>query len=77
MHDDTAMHGLPQERCTAIRSVRAYATMVGAATLSALALHMVRSTTAADTPEPAAQYVTLPLDLQATWIDTSLQAIGI
>lgn len=76
MHDETRTHGLPQERSTGIRSVRAYMAMVGAATLSALVLHMVRSTTAANDPEPMVQYLTLPVDRQAPSIDTSLQPVG-
>jgi hypothetical protein len=77
MHDDTASNGLLRQHCTALRSVRTYVTMIGAAALSALALHMVRSTTAADMPRPTAQHLTLPVDLHAGSIDTSLQPVGI
>ena len=77
MHDDTASNDLLQEHCTALRSVRAYVTMIGTAALSALALHMVRSTTAAEMPEPTAQHLTLPVDLHASSIDTSLQPVGL
>jgi hypothetical protein len=55
----------------------AYLTMIGAAALSAAALHMVRSTTAADLPDPLAQHLTRPTDLPHNAIDTSLKAIGL
>jgi hypothetical protein len=75
-HQDMAPHGLMQAHCR-VRSIRAYAALIGTATLSALALHMVRSTTAADPPEPSVQHRSLPIDLQTASIDTSLQPIGL
>jgi hypothetical protein len=58
-------------------SNRAYLTLIGAAALSAAALHMVRSTTAADLPDTLAQHLTRPTDLPHKAIDTSLDAIGL
>jgi hypothetical protein len=58
-------------------SMRAYLMLIGAAALSGAALHMVRSTTAADLPDALAQHVTRPTDLPHSAIDTSLEAIGL
>jgi hypothetical protein len=58
-------------------SMRAYITLIGAAALSGVALHMVRSTTAADLPDMLAQHLTRPTDLPQSAIDTSLQPIGL
>jgi hypothetical protein len=69
--DDT-----PQGRFSA-PSIRAYLTLIGAAALSGVALHMVRSTTAADLPDAPAQHLTRPTDLPQSAIDTSLQPIGL
>jgi hypothetical protein len=56
---------------------RAYLTLIGAAALSGAALHMVRSTTAADFPDRLAQHLTRPTDLPQGAIDTSIEAIGL
>jgi hypothetical protein len=58
-------------------SMRAYLALLGAAALSGAALHMVRSTTAADLPDTLAQHLTRPTDLPHSAIDTSLEAIGL
>ena len=82
MQDTTATPGLthqkssPYDRLIA-PSRRAYVTLVGAAALSAAALHMVRSTTAADLRDRLAQHYTMPVDLQQSSIDTSLQPFGL
>jgi hypothetical protein len=47
----------------ALRPRRSYVALVGAAALSAAALQMVRSTTAADLPSLLAQPSTLPIDM--------------
>jgi hypothetical protein len=65
------------ERFTIAASRRAYVTLIGAAALSGAALHMVRSTTAADLRDMLAQHYTMPVDLQQSAIDTSLQPIGL
>ena len=57
--------------------MRAYLTLLGAAALSGAAMHMVRSTTAADMPERLAQHLTRPTDLPHSAIDTSLQPFGL
>jgi hypothetical protein len=67
MQDKTASHG-PTHGLVAIDergaapSVRAWVTLIGAATLSAMLLHMAKSTTAADRSNPMAQHSTLPID---------------
>ncbi len=82
MQDTTATPGLThQESSPSDRLIgpsrRAYVTMAGAAALSAAALHMVRSTTAADLRDMLAQHYTMPVDLQQSSIDTSLQPFGL
>ena len=69
---DTARH-----RRALAPSIRAYLTLIGAAALSGAAMHMVRSTTAADLPDMLAQHLTRPTDLPHSAIDTSLQPIGL
>jgi hypothetical protein len=71
-HDGDSRH----QRFTA-PSMRAYITLIGAAALSGAALHMVRSTTAAELRDMLAQHLTLPSDLAQSAIDTSLQPIGL
>jgi hypothetical protein len=58
-------------------SKRAYLMLIGAAALSGAAMHMVRSTTAADLPDMSAQHLTRPTDLPHSAIDTSLEAVGL
>ena len=58
-------------------TMRAYITLIGAAALSGAAMHMVRSTTAAEMPDTLAQHLTRPTDLPQSSIDTSLQPIGL
>jgi hypothetical protein len=58
-------------------SMRAYLMLIGAAALSGAAMHMVRSTTAADLPDMSAQYQTRPTDLPHSAVDTSLEAVGL
>jgi hypothetical protein len=82
MQDATATPGLthsdePQQQRFAAASRRAYITLIGAAALSGMAMHMVRSTIAADLPDMLAQHLTLPIDLQQHAIDKSLQAVGL
>jgi hypothetical protein len=82
MQDATAAPGLThndpsQQQRFAAASRRAYITLIGAAALSGMAMHMVRSTTAAELPDMLAQHLTLPIDLQQSAIDTSLQAVGL
>jgi hypothetical protein len=72
MQDANAIH-----ECITLPSMRAYFTLIGAAALSGLALHMVRSTTSAEMPGMSAQHLTLPIDLQHSSIDTSLAPIGL
>jgi hypothetical protein len=67
-----ARHG-----CFTAPSMRAYLMLIGAAALSGAAMHMVRSTTAADLPDMSAQHLTRPTDLPQSEIDTSLEAIGL
>jgi hypothetical protein len=80
MYNATATLGLPHnddlQRGRA-PSIRAYLLLIGAAALSGVALHMVRSTTAADLPDTLAQHLTRPTDLTRSAIDTSLQPIGL
>jgi hypothetical protein len=82
MQDTTTTAGLthkessPYERLIA-PSRRAYVTLIGAAALSGAAMHMVRSTTAADLRDMLAQHYTMPVDLQQSSIDTSLQPFGL
>jgi hypothetical protein len=66
----------PYTRFTA-PSKRAYLMLIGAAALSGAAMHMVRSTTAADLPDMSAQHLTRPTDLPHSVIDTSLEAVGL
>jgi hypothetical protein len=83
MQDATATPGLPHNDNDSRRerfiapSMRAYITLIGAAALSGAAMHMVRSTIAAEMPNRLAQHLTLPIDLQQSAIDTSLQPIGL
>jgi hypothetical protein len=72
MQDATAI----QERIT-LRSIRAYAMLIGAAAISGAALHMARFTVAADLPDQLAQHSTRPIDLPQGSIDTSLQPVGL
>jgi hypothetical protein len=58
-------------------SLRAYITLIGAAALSGAAMHMARSTTAAELPDMLAQHITLPSDLPQSAIDTSLEPVGL
>ena len=67
MQDQNSTPGLPhnggsRSRRLTVSLIRAYLTLIGTAALSGLALHMVRSTTAADLPDPWAQHSTLPVD---------------
>jgi hypothetical protein len=80
MHDTTATPCLLHDddhRATRTPSMRAYLMLLGAAALSGMALHMARSTTAADLPDTLAQHLTRPTDLPQDAINTSLQAIGL
>ena len=70
-------HDAARQARSFVPSKRAYLTLISAATLSAAALHMVRSTTAADLPDTLAQHLTRPTDLPHSAIDTSLEAIGL
>jgi hypothetical protein len=70
-------HDAARSARSAAPSGLAYVAMIGAAALSAVALHMARSTTAADLPDPLAQHLTRPTDLPHSAIDTSLKAIGL
>ena len=58
-------------------SKRAYLTLIGAAALSAAALHTVRSTTAADLPDTLAQHLTPPTDLPHATIPPPLEPLGL
>jgi hypothetical protein len=72
MQDD----GIRHERFAA-PSMRAYITLIGAAAVSAAAMHMVKSTAAGDPPDRLAQHSTLLVDLPQSSIDTSLQPFGL
>jgi hypothetical protein len=82
MQDATTTFDLPsadkvREGRICAPSKRTYLMLIGAAALSGAALHMVRSTTAADLPDTLAQHLTRPTDLPHSAIDTSLEAIGL
>lgn len=57
-------------------SIWSYAVLVGAAALSGGALHMAKSTTAAEFPRLLAQPRTLPTQRLDSEIDTSLTPLG-
>ncbi len=82
MHNAITISDLPiadnaRQGCVCAPSMRTYLMLIGAAVLSGAALHMVRSTTAADLPDTLAQHLTRPTDLPHSTIDTSLEAIGL
>ncbi len=82
MNDDTTIsaqtdNGHSQHERLRAPTTRAYLALLGAAALSGAALHMVRSTSAADMPEWSAQHLTRPTELPHIEIDTSLQPVGL